>query len=58
MPKKKPPAKPKRGRPFSGGRDPARSIRVSDETWSRWKALADAQGKSVSAVIHERMQGA
>lgn len=47
MAKKK--AKP-RGRPYAGGRDPARQLgRVDDATWAKLQAAAQASGMTFTA---------
>lgn len=43
----------KRGRPYAGGREPLRSIRMSDELWERLREASESSGQSVSAALRE-----
>jgi hypothetical protein len=38
------------------GRDPARTMRVSDADWASWHAAAKARGLTVSELIRRAMQ--
>jgi hypothetical protein len=45
------PKKPKRGRPFSGGRDPIRGpLRWSDEEWALIQSAVAKSGESFTSV--------
>lgn len=43
----------KRGRPFGGGSDPMRSVRISDEIWGSVKTAAETAGVPVAEVVRE-----
>lgn len=37
-------------------RTPLRNVRVSDETWERWQAIAADRSQPVSGLIHEGVE--
>jgi len=47
---------PRRGRPKTTGTTPGRNIRVPDDEWAAWQAVANRANTTVSLIVREAMR--